>query len=99
MITTIPQAVEFILESVQNITPNEVYTDLDRKLILEELLTEVVDKVNDKLTDDDHKVILGMWDNLELIESYIKTKVSNYNEILQDAVEEILTSFILWDEE
>lgn len=90
--TTI-QAAQYMYETIKKVDPDSEI--LDQKVIKEILQEEVLDRLELEMNESDIKTLEDNKADENFFDSYVSKKYDDYEDILTDIVNDILSEYIL----
>lgn len=90
--TTI-QAAQYIYETIKKVDPD--WEILDQKAIKEILQEEILDRLELEMDESDIKVLEDSKADENFFDSYVSKKYDDYEDILTDIVNDLLSEYIL----
>jgi hypothetical protein len=91
----IQEAAKYIVQNLQNIDDKEKFDDVDEEIIIDGIKESLLDKVEDKLDQDDLDVLEQNMDTENFVEEYLQRRFPNFEELLDRTVEEVLTDYLV----
>lgn len=90
--TTI-QAAQYMYETIKKVDPDSEI--LDQKVIKEILQEEILDRLELEMNESDIKTLEDNKADENFFDSYVSKKYDDYEDILTDIVNDILSEYIL----
>jgi len=91
MLKTPSQAAQYVIDTIQKLHPEEI---LDKEEITDMIEDNVIERLEEHISEEHIQEIRERWDDEEYIMSYIEQKVPNYYTILNQLANEILANYL-----